>query len=407
MRGKIASKIAIFVALLPFSAHLSAQQAAPFIIDSLNVIHDETGSLNSTFKLLYQQKQRKGTKHIPFLHIGDSHIQAGFLTRIMRTSLQKEFGNAGLGLIVPLKMAGTNQPRDYRITSNGKWESNRMVTKGRGYTFGISGIAIQANDKNISLDVEVRYDSINNISYPFNKITVFHNNAPTLIPSDSSLIENIKTLSPHAHSIFLNKHTHQLNLKQKTSNSTTKTIHAFSIENGNGGVLYHTLGINGARCRDFCSSPLLIAQTRLLNPQVIIISLGTNESIETPCSIKGFLESLDCMVKELKKVNPDAVFILTTPAEGFRRQQRTRIPNERILLVRDAIVEYAALNKLAYWDLFEATGGKGASNKWKQSELLGHDLLHFSIEGYELQGKLFFEAFMKSYYSYVGKHRLE
>lgn len=407
MRGKITTKIALFVAFLLFPAFLSAQQRPSFVVDSLNVIHDETGSLSNIFELLYRQKQSKSTAHISFLHIGDSHIQAGFFTRIMRTSLQKEFGNAGLGLIVPLKMAGTNQPRDYRITSNGDWESGRIATRNKGYTFGVSGIAIQTKDKNISLDIEARFDSINKLDYPFNKITIFHNSMPGLTPSDSSKIKNIKKLSPHTYSIALTKTVHQLNLKLKTNSGEAKTIHAFSLENGNGGVLYHTVGVNGARCRDFCNAPLLIEQTQQLNPQVIIISLGTNESIETPCSIKGFLENLDCLVKGLQRANPSAVFILTTPAENFRRHQRTRVPNERIILMRDAIVEYAAVNNFAYWDLFEATGGKGSNNKWKQNGLLGRDQIHFSIEGYELQGGLFFDAFMKSYHSYVGEHRLE
>ncbi len=407
MRGKITTKIALFAALLFFPALLPAQQRPSFVVDSLNVIHDEKGTLNTLFDLLYRQKQSKSTAQIPFLHIGDSHIQAGFLTRIMRTNLQKEFGNAGLGLVIPLKLAGTNQPRDYRITSNGNWESGRMATRNNGYTFGVSGIAIQTKDKSISLDIETRYDSINNIDYPFNKIAVFHHNAPALAPSDSSLVKSTKKLSPYTYSISLSETVRQLSLKQKTSSGDIKTIYAFSLENGNGGVLYHTVGVNGAHCRDFCSAPLLVEQTQPLNPKVIIISLGTNESIETPCNIRGFLENLDCLVKGLRKVNPAAVFILTTPAENFRRHQRTRVPNERIILIRDAIVEYAAVNGFAYWDLFEATGGKGSNNRWKQNGLLGRDQIHFSVEGYELQGQLFFEAFMKSYHSYVGEHRLE
>ena len=407
MKRKSITKIVLFVVLLFLPVLVLAQQKPSFIIDSLNIIHDKNGSLSNIFEQLRQQKQDKDKIQVSFLHIGDSHIQAGFFTRIMRTKLQQKFGNAGLGLVVPLKIAGTNQPRDYRITSDGNWESGRMATRNKGYTFSISGIIVQTKDKNISLTVEARNDSINNIRYPFNKITVFHDNTPTLTPDDSSIVKGTKELNPYTYSIFLDKHVSQLNLKQKTNNEHVKSIHAFSLENGNGGVLYHTVGINGARCRDFCATPSLIEQTRQLNPEVIIVSLGTNESIETPCNIKGFLENLDCLVKELRKVNPTAAFILTTPAENFRRHQRARVPNERIIMIHDAIVEYAAVNGYAYWDLFELTGGKGSSSKWKQNGLLGRDQIHFSIEGYELQGQLFFEAFMKSYHLYVGEHRLE
>ncbi|MDR0660145.1 MAG: GDSL-type esterase/lipase family protein [Prevotellaceae bacterium] len=406
MKGRIFIKLVILL-LVGFPTFLSAQQRPSFVIESLNIIHDETGSLNKLFELLYLQKQHKGTTTIPFLHIGDSHIQAGFLTRVMRTNLQREFGNAGLGLVIPLKIAGTNQPRDYRITSDGDWENGRMATRSKGYTFGISGITIQTTDKNVSLNIEARYDSINNLSYRFNKITVFHDNAPTLTTRDSSKFTRSERHSPHTYSLYLTNDTTLIQLQQRSTGQEAKTIYAFSLENGEGGILYHTVGVNGARCRDFCNALLLIEQTQQLRPQAIIISLGTNESIETPCSIRGFLENLDRLVKGLRKANQSAVFILTTPAENFRRYQRKRIPNDRIILIRDAVVEYAAVNNIAYWDLFEATGGKGSNEKWKQNGLMGRDQIHFSIEGYELQGQLFFDAFMKLYNTYVGEHRLE
>lgn len=405
MKGKIIKPLALSL-LLAFPMLLSAQQRPSFIVDSLNVIHDEAGSLNTIFEKLNQLKNQEGTT-ISFLHIGDSHIQAGFLTRVMRTSLQKEFGNAGLGLIIPLKMAGTNQPRDYLITSENSWDSGRMATSSKKYAFGISGITIQSTEPSISLSIEARYDSINNLSYTFNKVTVFQNSTSAFTTKDSSAILRSEVLSPYAYAIFLQKDLQQLQLRQHGEKGEPKAVHAFSLENGKRGVLYHTVGVNGARCRDFCNAPLLVEQTQLLNPQIIIVSLGTNESIETPCNVKGFLESLAGLVSELKKINPTAMFILTTPAENYRRYQRKRIPNERIILIRDAIVEFAAVNRLAYWDLFEATGGKGSNSKWKQSGLMGRDQVHFSVEGYELQGQLFFEAFMKSYHSYVGEHSLE
>ena len=40
---------------------------------------------------------------VAMVHIGDSHVQAGFLTEAVRLPLQRRFGDAGRGLVVPLK----------------------------------------------------------------------------------------------------------------------------------------------------------------------------------------------------------------------------------------------------------------------------------------------------------------
>src|SRR5512133_267315 len=61
------------------------------------------------------------TNQVSILHIGDSHIQADFLTREIRKNLQLRFGNAGRGLVFPLRVAGTNEPNDYRSSTNDNW----------------------------------------------------------------------------------------------------------------------------------------------------------------------------------------------------------------------------------------------------------------------------------------------
>ena len=64
-----------------------------------------------------------GAGQVSIVHIGDSHIQADFLTREVRKNLQLRFGNAGRGLVFPLRVAGTNEPNDYRSATNAGWST--------------------------------------------------------------------------------------------------------------------------------------------------------------------------------------------------------------------------------------------------------------------------------------------
>lgn len=50
---------------------------------------------------------------LSIVHIGDSHLQADIGTGTVRELFQFDYGNAGRGIISPLKMSGTNQPGDY------------------------------------------------------------------------------------------------------------------------------------------------------------------------------------------------------------------------------------------------------------------------------------------------------
>ena len=406
------SKLALIctvAGIVLFAKPATAQgEVQPFLSDSLNIISDESGSLNTVLETLYNlQGHEDTTSVVAILHLGDSHIQAGFFTRIIRTSLQKEFGNAGLGLIVPLKLAGTNQPRDYRITSDGSWAGGRCSLRKDQYTFGVSGFAVETTDSCAALTIEARYDATNQMEYDFNKLTVFHNKAPVLLPEDDTIV-SLEHYNPYAYTIELNRHVTTLPLIQNgKSNAKAKTYHGFSLENGKSGILYHVAGVNGARYDQLCGIQLLVEQSKALNPQIIVISQGTNESLMSPFSSTSFISDIDRLVKKLKQANPNAVFILTTPAETYRRQKRQRIPNANIELVSKAIVTYAKENNIAYWDLFELSGGKGSSQSWKKNGLLAKDQLHFTIEGYEQLGRLFTEAFLKLYSTYVGKHRLE
>src|SRR5882757_951751 len=63
-------------------------------------------ALSDFYEKLY--KLRKGENYrVQIVQMGDSHIQADYLTRAVRRNFQIEFGNAGRGLIIPGRLART------------------------------------------------------------------------------------------------------------------------------------------------------------------------------------------------------------------------------------------------------------------------------------------------------------
>ncbi|MCD8177841.1 MAG: hypothetical protein LUE98_10590 [Tannerellaceae bacterium] len=95
------------------------QSRLTFCVDSLVRIADPAHTLTGFTKAMQRLKEEKDTT-LTIVHLGDSYIQAGFLTgRVMRL-LHAEYGNAGRGWIAPFKLSKTNEPLDYFFTRRPK-----------------------------------------------------------------------------------------------------------------------------------------------------------------------------------------------------------------------------------------------------------------------------------------------
>ncbi|MGL4328402.1 MAG: SGNH/GDSL hydrolase family protein, partial [Tannerellaceae bacterium] len=83
-------------------------------------------------------------------------------------------------------------------------------------------------------------------------------------------------------------------------------------------------------------------------------------------------------------------------------------PNAKVAKVRDVLIDYAKEKGIAYWDLYEVTGGKGSCKNWYSSKLMSRDRIHFTQDGYQLQGDLLYNALISGYNEYVAnRNRLQ
>ena len=131
-----------------FTARAQADSAEPadscypeIICPDSNRLGGNVAALEPLFQKLEALEKKDTTAVISILQIGDSHIQAGFFPNEVRENLQREFGNAGRGLIVPLKLAGTNEPPDYAITSPNSWNRSNCITRAATEEPGMSGMS--------------------------------------------------------------------------------------------------------------------------------------------------------------------------------------------------------------------------------------------------------------------------
>jgi lysophospholipase L1-like esterase len=303
-------------------------------------------------------------------------------------------------------VAGTNEPPNFLTRSPAKWESKRMVFPAQPLPIGIGGITIRTNEPGVTLDI---YMNDLWLDHSFNTLTLFFQK--DLHSFHFALKDTtdraLGTIGPFAGESFVNHsrviladtvNAIRIETIKATPQQTQATIFGVNLENGKAGVLYHAIGVNGAKYSHYNAAQLFSSQTTILTPDVFIISLGTNESLDYPYIDKSFYAQVDKLINTLRSDNAAAKFILVTPPDAFWKKSK---PNPGIATIRQHIIDYAVENGLAFWDMYRVMGGDGSATAWKQMELLRGDGVHFSKDGYEYQGNLLYHAILKAYNRYV------
>lgn len=170
-------------------------------------------------------------------------------------------------------------------------------------------------------------------------------------------------------------------------------LNGLVLENNNSGVIYHSIGVNGAKTSDYNKFRLFNEQLPVLNPDLVIISLGTNESFDKQ-SGEQYFANLNQMIQGIKDKNPQAcVLVMTPPPSVLHRKYK----NTFIEKYAEFIEENANLKNYAVWDLLQVFGGNKSIKRNVAKGYMARDKVHYSKAGYEKQGELFFEAFLQSY----------
>ncbi|MBL7883829.1 MAG: hypothetical protein JNL69_07150 [Bacteroidia bacterium] len=378
-----------------------------FIKIELNKIENDSTSLVTFYsKLVELEKSKKGV--VKIVHIGDSHIQADGLSGTVRQKFQLKFGNAGRGLIFPYRLAKSNEPTSYKTSTNTAWNYKRNVFYEKPLPIGISGYTIETADSAAEINVLVKNQ--NQLGYAFNKLSLFHEkgkqNYDISVCDELNCERGVFSYNQTDSTSFVSelkfdKPIQQVYLRNKktdTLSSKYSRIYGMLLENDSSGVLYNMIGVNGAEYRHYSLSKYFKEQLTYLSPDLIIVSLGTNEAYATSFNKDAFYGQIDTLITSLKASNPNAVFLLSTPPDSYRRTKNGRLKNSDMKLAKETIIKYAVEHNIAYWNLYEVMGGYGSMQNWYLAKLSAKDKVHFTGLGYQMQGYLLYKALIEDNY---------
>ena len=349
---------------------------------------------------------------VSIVHIGDSHVQADINTGTTRELLQYDFGNAGRGLISPLKICGTNQPRDYVFQSRNSWNAVKLMNNTWAQTVGFTGTSIRP----ASSSSEITIGTLDTDDYnPFTSTTIFHNGKLTVkevTDGEGNPLHFRAIPSRDYTQIMLASLATKINVSFASAGDLT--LYGATLSGDRPGVFYHAIGNNGATFDSYNRIGSVGVGINPLQPDLVIISLGTNEAFGRQDASK-FRNSIHRLVTNIREANPNSLILLTTPMEchksvttkkrvrtskrGRKARYRTVTSksyavNRNIVPLRQAILDYGRQNGVAVYDWYEVAGGSGASASWISSSLFAKDRVHHTHKGYNLEGRLLYEAIM-------------
>lgn len=357
--------------------------------------------------------ERSAAEPASIVMIGDSHIQADISSGLTRDLLQYDFGNAGRGLVSPLKISGTNEPADYSIQSRNSWIPVKLMSQPWRQTVGFTGASIRPSSA--SSDITVSTSEKDGDAYnPFSSVTLFHQGKMT-VSSVTSAGRSVPFRSIPSHDytqILLERPVTDLTVS--FSSGGDLTLFGAMLSADTPGVFYHAIGNNGAAYETYNRIGNVGAGIAPLSPDLVIVSLGTNEAFGR-FDAQTFARSVDRLVSNIRQANPSAQILLTTPMECQRsvsttkkvrvksrkgryrtvnRTSRTYAVNRNIAPIRQAILDYGREHNIAVYDWYDVAGGAGASTSWINRGLFAKDRVHHSRTGYLLEGRLLYEALM-------------
>lgn len=400
-----------------FSASVDVNPAVNDLITTIQFKDGQKGALNKFFSAL--QFLDKEEKSVRILHYGDSQIEGDRISDYLRLKLQNQFGGAGPGFISAAPVAQS-------VAIRQKWSDNfdrynifigkdKRVKHGN---FGVMGSFCRflpyrtVTDSTKSSEAFVRITTNKNGGAhlsSYTKVKMFYAGGAAKTKVDffdnNSLTESDSLVSGGNFNIKTWKlNSNPPSWEIKFSGKDSPDIFGFSLEGGKG-VMVDNFGLRGSSGTFFNQ----MNQSHLnqffdhLNTKLIILQFGGNALPYMKDSVmaQNFGKYLKAQILGLKKIAPDASFLVIGPADMSVKIGTDYVTHPQLENLRNAIRKAAFETDCAFWDMYEVMGGRNSMVEWVKLEIAATDYIHFAPAGARKIATLLYVALIKEYENYL------
>jgi lysophospholipase L1-like esterase len=168
------------------------------------------------------------------------------------------------------------------------------------------------------------------------------------------------------------------------------------------GVAVDNIGFRGSSGSEFIRMDmnLLAQQIKAMNVKLLVLQFGVNVAAGKQLNSYDFYERIfDKQLKALRKMAPNISILIVGLSDMAYIKEGKRVTRPSIEKVRDVQKKVAFANGCAFWDLYQAMGGKNSMVSWVESKpsLAKPDYTHFNSRGAGLVGEMLYNALLLAY----------
>ena len=375
----------------------------PFIRYDINYLEWTNADAIEPFFVKLSNADKEKVK---VLHIGDSHIQADFFPGYIRENAQQVFGHGGRGFIFPYACAGTHATYDYKTYDYGLWECAKNIQHNPGLDLGIPGVTIRTTDSNAGFKfVFIRQNVIHK---SFNQLKIYCRQTPESFDlkmkcsgsNDTVSIDCSRNTKQGYITVKVPSvgDTIQFWIDRKDTSQRYFELYGILLESSaNSGILYNSVGINGAGYTSILKQSLFPFQLAELDPDLVIIDVGANDFYPRLIVEPDFQNNLAGVIEMVRKASPKASIVVSCSQDIYKRSKNIAACKRFSEVARSVAFQKGC----AFYDYYNISGGQYSMLKWLKAKLAKPDKVHLTGEGYNVKGELYLNAMLGSYLQFV------
>lgn len=341
------------------------------------------------------------------LMYGASGTAADLATGYIRTYLQARFGDGGPGFVPLVPLSRWYRHSELVVSASKRWskEHAQISTCRLDGHWGLLGTSFYTTKKRQRCEVAPKRgsDSASGIAHA----ELWYLQQPgggrfdVLVDGEKQAVVSTAAdeIGGGYHQVDLEPGSHRIGLETR-GDGEVRVLGAV-LERETPGVVVDVLGINGTRSANMLmwNEPLWAEQARRRDPDLYVLSYGTNESVDEDEPIEVYEEGFRTVLERFRRELPDASCLILTPGDYPMKTENGWEPRPRLLEIIAIQKRVGPELGCGVWDGLAFMGGPGSMPVWVQSDppLARDDHLHFNGRGSARKAQALCDAIMLQY----------
>ena len=368
-------------------------------------VHDPAREMERFYEALNRTETGGAGAVTRIIHYGDSPTTADMITADARALLQQRFGNAGHGFSLIAKPWAWYAHRGVEQSGEGWTIDAANQSSLRDGLFGLGAVSFTGCE-GASAEVRIRDGTHSSVEVSYLRRK---KGGTFSVNTNEERLGEVNTEGDAAEGAFQRLATPAGSRRfvLKVEKGCVR-IFGVSLEKTGPGVIYDSLGVNGAYVSILArliSELHWAAQLRHYRPNLIVINYGTNESVYPPFLDSAFEKELKTVIGRIRAAVPEASILLMSPMDRGVRERTGEIGTvpemPRLVNIEERV---ATQTGVAFFNTFQAMGGPGTMGRWYAAEprLVNADFIHPTPAGATFVGNLLYRALFDGY----NRHKL-